>query len=296
MAELSRTVRFESDLVTLASVACRHATRGIGPEEVNERHSIAIPVRGVFVKYRHHETAVADPTRAIFFNAKAPYRVGHPVSGGDDTFTLAFSSETLLHAIGCHDEGAKDRPHAPFPMVSGPLGPKALLRLHVLRGAIAHRTQIEIEEQSLALLGDVLQSSFALREARRPPQRADTSREWRDRIEATIVLLRRNVDRNVSLAALAAAVASSPFHLSRMFARYTGTSVHQYLLRLRMALALELLTETSDITDIALSLGFSSHSHFTDVFGRFFGKTPSAVRQAGRSWRPREDSNLRQTV
>jgi AraC-like DNA-binding protein len=35
-----------------------------------------------------------------------------------------------------------------------------------------------------------------------------------------------------------------------------------------------------ELIDIALDLGFSSHSHFTDIFRRTFGNTPSAVRQA----------------
>jgi AraC-like DNA-binding protein len=280
MAELTRTVLFESDLVTLSNVACRHAARGIGAEEINERHSVAIPVRGMFVKHRHREAVVADSTRAIFFNANAPYRIGHPMSGGDDTFTLAFSDAALLDAIGCRDERVKDRPCAPFPIVVGPLGPSALLRQHFLRRAIAHCTTLEVEEASLALLHDVLRSSFAEAAALRPPRRTGARDDWRDRIEATIVLLRRSVDRNVSLSALAAAVHSSPFHLARMFARHTGTSIHQYLLRLRLALSLELLSDaTTDLTDGALALGFSSHSHFTAAFGRFFGMTPSTLRE-----------------
>jgi AraC family transcriptional regulator len=43
--------------------------------------------------------------------------------------------------------------------------------------------------------------------------------------------------------------------------------------------ALERLAEPGvDLIDIALDLGFSSHSHFTECFRRNFGKTPSAVR------------------
>lgn len=43
--------------------------------------------------------------------------------------------------------------------------------------------------------------------------------------------------------------------------------------------ALEKLAERGvDLTDIALDLGFSNPSHFTESFRRNFGKTPSAVR------------------
>ena len=39
---------------------------------------------------------------------------------------------------------------------------------------------------------------------------------------------------------------------------------------------------TDDLTALALDTGFSSHSHFTAVFRRTFGSTPSAFRQASR--------------
>jgi AraC family transcriptional regulator len=43
-----------------------------------------------------------------------------------------------------------------------------------------------------------------------------------------------------------------------------------------LRVALERLSEGDcDLTELALNLGFSSHSHFTDAFKREFGRTPS---------------------
>ena len=71
----------------------------------------------------------------------------------------------------------------------------------------------------------------------------------------------------------------SPFQLSRFFRAETGASVHQYLLRIRMAHALARLEEgEEDLSRLALDLGFSSHSHFSEVFRRHFGQSPSRVR------------------
>lgn len=39
--------------------------------------------------------------------------------------------------------------------------------------------------------------------------------------------------------------------------------------------------DRGDLTDIALSFGFSSHSHFTDSFRREFGIPPSRLRREG---------------
>ena len=48
--------------------------------------------------------------------------------------------------------------------------------------------------------------------------------------------------------------------------------IHRYLNRLRLRTALEYLGDSmADLSDTALSLGFSSHSHFTESFRREFG-------------------------
>jgi AraC-like DNA-binding protein len=80
---------------------------------------------------------------------------------------------------------------------------------------------------------------------------------------------------------LAAQLDASPFHLARVFRAETGLSIHQYLLRLRMAAALARLGDDSiSISRLALDLGFSSHSHFTVAFQRLFGASPASVRSA----------------
>src|SRR5262249_37447049 len=64
------------------------------------------------------------------------------------------------------------------------------------------------------------------------------------------------------------------------FQQRTGAPVHRYLTRLRLRASLERLADgETDLTALALELGFSSHSHFTGAFRREFGRTPSAVRR-----------------
>ena len=70
------------------------------------------------------------------------------------------------------------------------------------------------------------------------------------------------------------------FHLSRVFRDRTGYTLHRYLLELRLREALNRLEDTgSDLTVLALDLGFCSHSHFTDSFGQTFGVPPSEFRK-----------------
>ena len=87
-----------------------------------------------------------------------------------------------------------------------------------------------------------------------------------------------------SLAELAAAVGVHPATLARGFRRAYGCSVGAYLRRLRVARAARRLAESdAPLAEIALSAGFSDQSHFSNVFRRETGLSPSAFRRASRS-------------
>ena len=60
------------------------------------------------------------------------------------------------------------------------------------------------------------------------------------------------------------------------FRAATGMRPHEYLLFRRIAHARELLaTSQETLVDIALGVGFQTQAHFTTVFKRFVGATPS---------------------
>lgn len=82
-----------------------------------------------------------------------------------------------------------------------------------------------------------------------------------------------------SLARFAKVLCISPYHLHRMFARHTGMSPMQALLHKRLHVAKAALIVTNDsITEIALSVGFRSASHFSAVFTKQVGCPPSEYR------------------
>ena len=58
---------------------------------------------------------------------------------------------------------------------------------------------------------------------------------------------------------------------------------------MRLRTALERAADPgADLTDLALDLGYSSHSHFTAAFRKAFGVTPSAFRRKATGQRVRE--------
>jgi AraC family transcriptional regulator len=84
---------------------------------------------------------------------------------------------------------------------------------------------------------------------------------------------------DIHLTELAQAVGLSEFHFAKLFKRSTGASPHQYILQRRLERAKELLRNpTLSLSNISLEAGFADQSHFTNVFRRFVGATPSKFR------------------
>ena len=94
------------------------------------------------------------------------------------------------------------------------------------------------------------------------------------------VLIAGMFTSRVTLEMLADELGVSPFRLCRAFRQATGGTLHQHLTDLRLAAALEKLPEYRErLTDLALDLGFSSHSHFSHAFRSHFGRSPRALLQ-----------------
>jgi AraC family transcriptional regulator len=86
-----------------------------------------------------------------------------------------------------------------------------------------------------------------------------------------------------SLGELAAAVGVHPVTLARGFRKVYGCSVGAYLRRLRVARAARELADTdAPLAEIALAAGFADQSHFSNVFRREMGLSPSAFRRSVR--------------
>jgi transcriptional regulator GlxA family with amidase domain len=86
--------------------------------------------------------------------------------------------------------------------------------------------------------------------------------------------------RDWSLETLAPVAFASPRHLSRLFNDQTGMSIPDYLNKLRLALAQQLLTETRlDIERVAERSGFNSSRQLRRAWSRVSQTPPSALRR-----------------
>ncbi len=89
-----------------------------------------------------------------------------------------------------------------------------------------------------------------------------------------------HVAEEFSLPRLAAQVGMSEFHFNRLFKRATGVPPSQYHIKLRMDAARRLLRETKkSVITISNDVGYSSPSHFAQVFRKETGLSPTDYRR-----------------
>lgn len=89
------------------------------------------------------------------------------------------------------------------------------------------------------------------------------------------------LDTDLSLDDLAQQVGLSKYYFSRRFKQRTGQSPYQFVIYERIRAARrQLCTTTRPLAQIALSVGFSSQSHFTRTFKQHVGVTPGQYRTA----------------
>ncbi len=88
-----------------------------------------------------------------------------------------------------------------------------------------------------------------------------------------------HLDEKISLDALAAMAGLSVHHFARAFRQAVGMPPHSYLLQRRIETAQHMLRNTElPLSEIALTVGFSDHSHLARHFRRLTGTPPSAAR------------------
>ena len=85
--------------------------------------------------------------------------------------------------------------------------------------------------------------------------------------------------RDWSVETLAEVAFTSPRNLSRLFNEHTGMSVTDYLNRMRIALAREMITASRmDMESVAARAGFASARQFRRAWNRIHGTPPSVLR------------------
>lgn len=181
---------------------------------------------------------------------------------GDECLSVKLAPELGERLV---PRGAAWLPPVPEVMVLGELA----------QAAAEGRAGVGVEEAGLLLASKVAEVLGARGTA---AVRAG-ARERRKAVEAAL-WLEANSGREVGLEDAAGQAGMSPFHFLRLFRSVLGVTPHQYLLRVRLRRAAELLGRgKTPITEVALDVGFADLSNFVRTFRRAAGVSPRGFRK-----------------
>ena len=240
---------------------------------------VVFPRTAVWLRYAGSRKFVADPTISTIYNSGQEYSRAVVSSDGDRCEWFAVSKTLATEIATQLDPAVQDHPDRPFVPEYAPVDSALYLTQRMqfsrlLRGCV---DPLEAEESVIAIVASVLRRAYGGRVSRSHSRASEAHRDLVHRARAALL---QSVAGRVTLGSLAAQLGVSEFHLCRVFHEQTGMTLHSFKTEVRLRRGLEMLGDSnSDLSRIALDLGFSSHSHFSDTLRRRFGKTPTAIRK-----------------
>ena len=281
LGRIYRTRLWESSIGLVEDLRSSSTLRNGSPEAYSPFFQICLPYRGLFVWHVGHDDVVADPNQVLFVAGGESFHLSQPIAGRYAELIITPDRDLL----------AELTQSSPLQLSGHPMfrrrSRRADLKLQGLRARFLHQALagqwdgIAAEELLIDLLREALQHE---------PARAIPSPRTQRLVRSTKEFLHARLSTPLRLRDVARAVGASPTYLTDLFRRVEGVPLHRYVMQLRLARALVELPHSSDLTTLALNLGFSSHSHFTAAFRRAFDCTPSQFRESTQSNGTRQHS------
>lgn len=108
-------------------------------------------------------------------------------------------------------------------------------------------------------------------------------KRYSELVRRAISYIKDNIYEDISVADVTEAMHFSRSYLSHKFKDETGMTLEAYIRKEKVAEAKLLLESNIPLSTIAQMLGFSSQSHFTQVFKKETGITPRQLRELNRT-------------
>jgi len=101
-------------------------------------------------------------------------------------------------------------------------------------------------------------------------------------VNAIVSFINENYMNDISLDKIARNMYLSPVYISRIFKEETGESPINYLIKVRLSKAREMLEKgRMPIKAVAKSVGYDDAYHFSKLFKKYYGSPPSRYRKQG---------------
>jgi AraC family transcriptional regulator len=279
-------VTFATALVGIGSLRSPIDSPYFRGEHFTNNFVIAFPRSAFWIRQNRGRPFVADPTVVTIYNKSQFHERRHLGSIHCNTDWFAVSEVMARDAVSNFDPEAAEISE-PFRFTNTHCSP-ALYREQrmIFEAAQLGRTSVGwVEERVIHLLGRVLKSTYA-----QPVdvRQTETDRTRRDLVERAKEVIAARYSEDINVQEIARRCGCSVFHLCRTFRLLTGQTLHGFRRDLRLRIALGLVGDhRRELSTLALELGFSSHSHFSNAFREHFGQSPGVLSGHTRTSRSR---------
>jgi AraC-like DNA-binding protein len=255
---------FQTELVLFAEFACSPDEPLFPDSGPSNADCIVFPSTSTRILRRGRPAVLENPTAVSLLNQGEEYRSEVISEEGARVTWFTLADATLAELF--HDARSRDiRFREPQVQVS----PSTILRHRRLLARLRRggADPLSIEEQLIGLAREVIAS---------PASRSSRGGKREKLVHRAIEFLLLHFAAPLSLADLARHAGASAAYLSRVFHATAGMTMTTFRHRLRLVTSLDLLAAyPRNVTDLALDLGYSSHSHFTSAFRELFEVSPT---------------------
>ena len=268
---------YADDRFALAEWRC-NGSRSIAPpaDEITRHFEINLHRRGWHVRTVARRRYFIDPLHHSLWPADSGFRLSNNVAH-PQAATLLFVSDGLLEESLATLPGANAAALRRLRTSPAHWRSSELTACHARLLAAQSGDELALEENSLQLIRRVVAEAAGAHASTLQPRRVASIEHARSHI------LSRYRD-SLSLSSIAADCGLAPSTLCEHFPRVVGMPVWRYVQHLRLQDAALALSEgATDLSRLALDLGFSSHSHFAQAFRAHFGVPPSRFRFVGQA-------------
>ncbi|HLU22508.1 helix-turn-helix domain-containing protein [Lederbergia graminis] len=142
------------------------------------------------------------------------------------------------------------------------------------------------EEVSSKKISDSFQAStfgyaFIMELYRYAQNIASSPEKWPEAVTKAIIFMQNNFSKQIGLDDIVDASGLSKYHFTRLFHKVTTLTPIQYLTKIRIDKAIELLRLTNkSIEDVAMEVGYSNGNYFSKVFLKRIGMSPGMFRES----------------
>jgi AraC-like DNA-binding protein len=235
-----------------------------GATEASSRPAVAFTRRGAYRLHVGSKSSLVGPGTVVSYPQWMEYRISHPLPGGDRSLVVSLTGDGL-ETLGVERLSMKQ------------IASSRRMALLVREVEIATRDAagLAVEERLVQLMREAV-TALASDARHLPTSNATAAAHHRAVERAKDTMMRRYAER-LTLDDIARDSGYSAAHLCELFPRETGFTIHRYLNRLRLLIALESLDGPWNLTRLASEVGFSTPSHFSTAFRRELGSPPSRL-------------------